>query len=318
MTQQHTVIQSEHLSDEAAAWLSEHCNLIRCAYDDARFAHVLSQAHGLVVRTYTHVDAALIACAGRLRVVGRAGAGLDNIDLEACRARNVEVVYTPDANTQAVVEYLFGLLAHVVRPRVRVSEVLELPAWRLVRSATVAQRQMSELTLGILGLGRVGKRVAQVAAALGFADVLYHDIVGISPGDRAGATPVAVADLFTSSDVVTVHVDGRPSNRGAVSSERIGTMKPEVVFVNTSRGFVVDNVALAAFLRSHPKATALVDVHEPEPFGADYPLLGLPNARLYPHLGASTRRADENMSWVVKDIMAVLEGRPPRHRASST
>ena len=89
-----------------------------------------------------------------------------------------------------------------------------------------------------------------------------------------------------------------------------------MVLINTSRGFVVDNMALAAFLGSHPQAIALLDVHDPEPFGADYPLLGLPNARLYPHMAASTALADRNMSWVVRDVAAVLEGRRPRHPAS--
>ncbi len=92
-------------------------------------------------------------------------------------------------------------------------------------------------------------------------------------------------------------------------------MNPEVVFVNTSRGFIVDSLALAAFLKGHPRALAILDVHEPEPFDATYPLLGLDNAWLTPHLAASTNRADLNMSWVVRDVAAVLEGKRPRYPA---
>jgi phosphoglycerate dehydrogenase-like enzyme len=126
---------------------------------------------------------------------------------------------------------------------------------------------------------------------------------------------VPVEQLFADCDVISLHVDGRPANRHFVGRALIGRMKPDAVFINTSRGFVVDSLALAGFLRAHPQALALLDVHEPEPFGADYPLANLPNARLYPHAAASTRRADEEMSWVVRDVAAVLGGRRPRHPA---
>jgi D-3-phosphoglycerate dehydrogenase len=315
MTQRHTVVQSEHLAAEAADWLRQRCELVRSPHDGEGFGAALAAADGLVVRTYTIVDEALLDRAPRLRVVGRAGAGLDNIDIAACRRHGVEVVYTPDANTQAVVEYLVGLLIDIVRPRVRVTSALDLANWRWLRQQTTGERQLSDLVLGILGLGRIGKRLAEVAASLGFARVLYHDIVEIPAAHRAGALPVAVEEVFAEGDVVSIHVDGRPGNRGFVGETLIGRMKPQVIFVNTSRGFVVDNVTLAAFLRQHTRAVALLDVHEPEPFESDYPLLGLPNARLYPHIGASTLRADLNMSWVVRDVLAVLEGRPPRHPA---
>ena len=316
MSREHTVLQSDHLAEEAAAWLNGQCRLVRCPHDEAGFADALVSADGLVVRTYTTVDETLLAGAPRLRVVGRCGAGLDNIDVSACRRRGIEVVYTPDANTQAVVEYVFALLADVLRPRPRLAAPLEPDRWRRIRGETVAQRQMSDLVLGILGLGRIGLRVARVAASLGFAGVRYHDIVEIPPAERAGAEPVSAEALFAESDVVSIHVDGRASNRGAVGAALLERLKPDAILVNTSRGFVVDNVALAAFLDAHPQATAVLDVHQPEPFGPDYPLLALANARLYPHLGASTKRADLNMSWgVVRDVVAVLEGRPPQHPA---
>lgn len=309
------VIQTEHLADEAAEWLGARCTLFACPWDDAGFTKALATAAGLVVRTYTRVDASLLDAAPQLRVVGRAGAGLDNIDVAACRARGIEVVYAPDANTQSVVEYVIGLLARVLRTPVAVTQALDRGRWTRLRGEVRLQKQMSDLTLGILGMGRIGGRLAEVASAIGFARVLFNDVVEIDADRCFGASPVTPQRLFAESDVISVHVDGRSSNRRFVGAELIGRMPPHVIFVNTSRGFVVDSLALAAFLREHPAATALLDVHDPEPFGDDYPLLGLSNALLYPHLGASTERADRNMSWVVKDVVAVLEGRAPRYPA---
>ena len=315
MSSAHTVIQTEHLAPEAAAWLAERCTLVRFGPDDPGFGAVLADAAALVVRTYTIVDAALLARAARLRVVGRAGAGLDNIDVEACRARGIEVVYTPQANTQAVVEFVIAQLASLLRPGVLINEPVALEAWKRLRARRPDRPQMSEMTLGLLGLGRIGRRLAQVAAAIGFERVLYHDLVQIAPRDRCGAAPVPAEQLFAEADVVSVHVDGRQANRRFVGEGLLQRMKPDVVLLNTSRGFVVDSQALASFLRDHPDSVALLDVHDPEPFDAVYPLLGLPNVRLFPHMAAATRRADLNMSWVVRDVAAVLAGDPPRFAA---
>lgn len=308
------VIQTEHLSHDAAAWLAERCQLIVGAPDSAGFETAIANAAGLVVRTYTIVDEKLLARAPNLRVVGRAGVGLDNIDVGACRSRHIEVVYTPDANTQAVVEYVLALLLDELRPRLALQSAVDLKAWNQLRQEIVGRRQIGELTLGILGMGRVGKRLAKIAAALG-CRVIYNDLIEIAVGERSGATPVDVRDLFALSDVVSVHIDGRSSNREFVNAALIETMKPHAIFINTSRGFVLDNAALAAWLNKNPGATALLDVHEPEPFPRDYSLLGLPNARLYPHLASRTEAAMNAMSWVVKDVVAVLEGRRPEFPA---
>jgi phosphoglycerate dehydrogenase-like enzyme len=240
---------------------------------------------------------------------------VDNIDVAACRARGVEVVYTPDANTQAVVEYVLSLLGPVLRRQISLAEAVDKGRWQQLRAELSSPRQMSELTLGILGLGRIGGRLAEVAAAIGFGRVLYNDLVEIPPARRHGAVSVPVESLFSEADIVSLHVDGRPSNRHFVGRRLIGYLKPGVTLVNTSRGFVVENQALAGFLRDNPEALALLDVHDPEPFDGTYPLLGLANARLSPHLAAATGRADLNMSWVVRDVAAVLDGDPPQHPA---
>ena len=308
------VVVTEHLADEAAEWLASRFEVLRAGASEPRFVEAARDIEALVVRTYTQVDAALLEKLPRLRVVGRAGVGIDNIDVAACRARGVQVVSTPDANTQAVVEYVVCLLADALRPRMFLDEAVSKSEWDLLREDVVGLWQMDELVLGILGLGRIGRRVAEVARAIGFT-VLYHDIAAIPEPFRHGVESVSLERLLVESDVLTVHIDGRPTNRGFLGSERIALLRPDAILINTSRGCVIDAAALAEWLRGNPAAAARLDVHEPEPFDASSPLLGLANAHLAPHLASRTMTAMENMSWVVRDVAAVLEGRSPRYPA---
>lgn len=302
------VVVSEELSSTALAWLRERADVVQCRFDaGAVFDEALSRAEALVVRTYTKVTAEFLSRAPRLAVVGRAGVGLDSIDVAACRARGVEVVYTPDANTTAVSEYVLALVLDEARPRTLVDNALAQAKWNALRTSMIAPRQLSEMTLGVLGLGRIGKRVARWARALDM-NVVYHDIAEIPEASRHGARSVSREELLASADVLTIHVDGRASNRGLVSGEWLARARQDVMLINTSRGFVVDVAALASFLRANPRARAVLDVHEPEPFDSNYPLLHIPNARLATHLAACTATAHENMSWVVRDVWRVLAG----------
>ena len=307
MTTRPVVVQTEHLSPPAAAWLAERADLVVAAPGSATFDSAAPDAEGLVVRTYTRVDDALLDRLPRLRVVGRAGVGLDNIDQDACARRGVAVCSTPDANTQAVVEYVLCLLCDTLRPRVLLDAPVDRARWDEVRAEIVGRRQMNELRLGILGLGRIGKRVAQVAGAIGF-EVEYCDLLEVPEALRHGAFPVSAEDLFRHADVVTIHVDGRASNRHLVGERLLSLLKPDAVLLNTSRGFVLDDHALARWLRANPAGQAILDVHDPEPFTAESPLLGLPNAHLAPHLASRTDAAMGAMSWVVKDVWAALRG----------
>jgi len=309
------VIQTEHLDPEAAAWLAERAELVVCPSEDRdRFLPLLARAEGMVIRTYTRVDSALLERAPRLRVVARAGVGLDNVDLDACRARAVTVVSTPDANTRAVVEFVFTLLFDALRARRYLQAPLDVRAWKEAREQLIAPRQLSTLTLGIVGLGRIGSEVARAGAALGMR-TLYHDVVEVPEFRRFGAVPVGFEQLLAEADIITLHVDSRPTNRHLIGGPQLGRCKPDVIFVNTSRGFVVDAAAMGEFLRSHPHALAILDVHDPEPFDASYPLLGLASARLTPHIAAATATAHRNMSWVVRDLWRVLNDEPPLHPA---
>lgn len=309
MSDRPLAIQTEHLDEVCAQWLAERCEVVRCSSDDPRFADLLARADALVIRTYTKVDDDLLRAAPRLKVVGRAGVGVDNVDLPACKARGVAVVNTPAANTRAVVEYVTALLFDAIRPRLYLASAIDVGPWKEARARLIAPRQAAGATLGILGLGKIGSQVARVGAALDMR-IIYHDLAAIPPERRSGAAPVSREELLAAADVLTLHVDGRRANRGLLAADAFARMKRDVVLINTSRGFVIDPAACARFMREHPEAQAMLDVHDPEPFPPGHPLLGLPNVRLSPHLAAATAQAHRNMSWVVRDVWRVLSGEP--------
>jgi phosphoglycerate dehydrogenase-like enzyme len=312
------VVVTEHLHADALGRLGEAAVVLRVDPDDPGALHAaLARADALVVRTYTTVDAGLLARAPRLRVVGRAGVGLDAIDVAACRARGVEVVHTPDANSLAVVGWVMAVLLPHLRPLPRVPATgADGPAWRALREAALVARSIDAMTVGVLGLGRVGTRVANAFSALG-ARVLAHDLRAIDVADAAacGATIVTAEQLHAESDVLTLHVDGREANRGLYDRTRLEALREDVVLLNASRGLVIDAAALAAFLDARPQATAILDVHDPEPVPPGHPLLGHPRAILTPHVASRTEAAQRAMSDVVDDVLAVLAGAPPRFPA---
>ena len=315
-TRDRTVLVTEGSDAAPLAWLREHARVVEAGVEDPRFSEHLAAADGMVVRTYTTVNDAMLDRAPRLRVVGRGGVGLENIDIAACRRRGVEVVYTPDANTIAVGDYVFGYLLQLIRPwapfRDRAYEPKE---FKRIRN-TVRGRQLNEMTIGILGMGRVGRRVGHIAAHGFGMRVLYNDVLDIRPESLPfPATFVDKPTLYRESDVLSLHVTMLPGNENLVGREQLAAMKPGAIVINTSRGEVLDAQALADAIRQKKLAGAALDVFHPEPPGPDFPLLGLDNVILTPHLAARTYTALESMSWVVRDIVAVLDGEPPRYPA---
>lgn len=308
------VIVTEPLASAPSKWLVNECEVIQAAPGHADFIAAAPRAQGLAIRTATRVDAQLLAQLPQLKVIARAGVGLDHIDLAACKARGIRVVHTPDANTQAVVQYVLALVFDAIRPRVFLTTPMNATQWEQARDELTAARQLNEMTFGILGLGRIGKRLAHTLQALG-CKVLFHDLLDIESAARHGAAPVTAQALFAQADILSIHIDGRDSNCNFVNAQLIDTLKPNATFINTSRGRVVDHHALARFLHANSAAQALLDVHDPEPFLADSPMLSLANAHLAPHLASRTDTAVRNMSWVVRDLVAVLNNSAPQFEA---
>ncbi len=308
------VLVAEGSDPRPMQWLKEHARVVEIAPTDPAFFEKLAGAEGLLVRTYTKVNAALLDRARKLKVVGRGGVGLENIDVAECRKHGVEVVYTPDANTLAVADFVFGYLLQLLRPWEFFRDAVYPPKeFKRIRD-TVRGRQLNELTIGILGMGRVGRRVGHIAAGGFGMRVIYNDLLRISDLDFP-ADAVEKPALYREADILSIHVDMRPGNENLVGREQIALLKPTAVVINTSRGEVLDAAALAEAMLGNRIFGAALDVFSPEPPAADFPLLGLDRVLLTPHLAARTTTAMENMSWVVRDVMAVLEGEPPKYPA---
>ena len=315
MDNQPTVIVTEGSDPTPLAWLRDHARVVEAAVGSPEFDAALPMAVGLLVRTYTRVNAELLARCPELKVVGRGGVGIENIDVKACRERGVEVVYTPDANTLAVGDFVIGYALQLLRPWAFFKDkVYDPKEFKRIRD-TQRGMQLNELTIGIVGMGRVGRRVGKIAANGFGMKVIYNDLVDVHGKLDFPAESVDIHTLFTNADIVTLHVDMKPGNENLIGSTLLSLMKPTAILINTSRGEVLDDHALADAIRHKKIAGAAIDVFDPEPPKSDYPLLGLDNVLLTPHMAARTRTAIENMSWVVRDVVEVLEGRPPKFPA---
>ena len=312
-----TVLVTEPLSDRALAALAERAEVRRVDVQSQGMEAVyeaVGEADGLVVRTYTQVDDALLDRAPRLKAVGRAGVAIDNIDVPACRARGVEVVHTPAANTLAVVDYTVRMLIELNRSFWPITPPISPEEFHRTRKQTCG-RFLSELTLGIVGCGRIGSRVGRAAATLGMT-VLYNDILDIEVDYPARA--VDKPTLYAESDLITIHVPLTERTTKFINAGSIARFKPGAQFINAARGQCVNYPDLAAAIRSGQVLAAAIDCHDPEPPPPDYPMFGLgENVILTPHVAARVPEAMERMSDVVYDILAVLDGKPPQYPAPS-
>jgi len=301
------IVVTEGLEKVPFAWLRENAQVAEVTWKEPEKLHAaLKEADGLIVRTYTRVTDALLAQGPKLRVVGRAGVGLDNIDQDACKARGIEVLSTPTANTRAVCEYVFNLIFTLARPVVNLKTPVGEAEFHAIRKV-VRGLELSGKTMGILGMGRIGRGVGKIAWAMEM-QVIYNDLVDVSKHIDFPSTSVTKSELYEKADILTVHVNHQPDNLNyhLVDGTVFSRMKPTAYLINTSRGEVVDAQDLATALKTNRLAGACVDVHDPEPPPPDYPLWGLPNLILAPHQAARTQGAMDRMSWVARDVVEFL------------
>jgi (S)-sulfolactate dehydrogenase len=272
--------------------------------DPAALSAALGQAQGWIVRNRTQVRGPLLAAAPRLRVVGRLGVGLDNIDLAACEARGVRVIPATGANAQAVAEYVVAVSLMLLRGAYHASA--EVAAGRWPRAALSEGREAGGKAMGIVGFGSIGRATAAKAAALGMR-ILGHD-PQVPAGDpawrEAGAEPLGLDALLAGSDVVSLHVPLVPATRGLLGAERLGRMKRGAILVNTARGGIVDEAALAAALREGRLGGAALDVFDTEPLAAGSPLAGAPRLILTPHIAGVTQESNERVSSLIASRVA--------------
>jgi (S)-sulfolactate dehydrogenase len=270
-------------------------------------AQEASAADALVVRNRTQVRGALLAGAAKLRVVGRLGVGLDNIDVAACEARGIAVIPATGANAQAVAEYVIGAAMLLLRGAYRATDEVAAGAWP--RAALSAGREIAGKTLGVVGFGDIGRRAARLARALGMR-AIAHDVA--VPAQAAlwrdeGVEPRDLDTLLAEADVVTLHVPLVPATRHLIDARRLAAMKRGAVLINTARGGVVDEAAVAAALASGRLGGAALDVFDAEPLPAGSPLAGAPNLLLTPHVAGLTQEANTRVSTMIAErVLAAL------------
>jgi len=247
----------------------------------------IPEAHALIVRSDTRVDAALLQHADRLRVVVRAGVGVDNIDLDACTARGVVVMNTPEANTISTAEHTIALMLALARHIPQADRSLREGRWD--RKSFVGT-QLAGKTLGIIGLGRIGRAVAERATALDMTVIAFDPF---APEHLARRIAIAsdLDQVLAEADILSLHAIVTDDTRRMINRETIARMKDGVLIINTARGALIHSDDLAEALRSGKVGGAALDVYDPEPPAPDHSLIGLANVIHTPHLGASTHEA---------------------------
>ncbi|MGI0150103.1 MAG: hydroxyacid dehydrogenase [Thermoplasmata archaeon] len=264
--------------------------------------------HALIVRSRTKVTKDVLSRGRQLKVVGRAGVGVDNIDVQEATARKIAVVNAPTASTVSVAELALGHMVSLLRHLTDADRSVKAGKWEKAR---FEGRELFGKTLGLLGSGRIGAEVAKRAQAFGMRVIAHDPYLPPATAEGLGIRLVDQGPLFREADVLSVHAALTPETRGLIGASQLAKMKREAILVNCARGEIVDEAALAEALRSGRIAGAAIDVFAKEP-PAGSPLLNAPNIVFTPHLGASTVEIRARAGAVVAEqVMKVLNGQRP-------
>ncbi|MEM0922833.1 MAG: phosphoglycerate dehydrogenase [Pseudomonadota bacterium] len=269
--------------------------------DPDRLKSVIGSYDGLAVRSATKATAEILAAADNLKVIGRAGIGVDNIDIAAASAKGVVVMNTPFGNSITTAEHAIAMMFAVARQIPEANASTHAGKWEKSRFMGV---EITGKTLGVIGCGNIGSVVASRAIGLKMKVIAYDPFLSADRAQELGVEKIeAVEDLLSRADFVTLHLPRTEKTADILNAERIAAMKPGARLVNCARGGLVDETALAAALTSGHLAGAAFDVFETEP-ATQNPLFGLPNVVVTPHLGAATSEAQENVALQVAEQMA--------------
>ena len=263
---------------------------------------LVKDAHAIVVRSETKVTAKVIAAAPKLRVVGRAGVGVDNVDIEAATQHGTVVMNTPGGNTITTAELTFTMILSLARKVPQAAATMIAGKWdrKLFQGVELAGK-----TLGVLGMGRIGTEVAKRAIAFGMRVIAYDPYLTEDRAKAIGAEFAASVDqIYLAADFITVHMPVTPETKNMLNAAAFSKMKPGVKIVNCARGEIISETDLIAALESGKVAGAALDVFAVEPLPADHPYRKQPNLILTPHLGASTEEAQEKCGIEVAEVIA--------------
>ncbi|NWG07244.1 MAG: hydroxyacid dehydrogenase [Chloroflexi bacterium] len=274
---------------------------------------VIPEYDALIVRGRTKVTASVIEAAARLKAIGRAGVGVDNIDLEAAKKRGIVVVNTPMSTTVAVAELTFGLMLSLARDIPRADGAMKQGKWL---KKELEGMELNGKTLGIIGMGRIGTQVGKYAAAFGMNVIAYNPQVTEDQIRERGAEPVSIQDLYAWSDYISLHLPYTVHTRDLIGPLAFSQMKDGVRIVSTARGGIIDEAALLDALNSGKVAGAALDVFAQEPHGLTE-LISHPRVIGTPHIGAQTAEAQSRAAVdIAVEILSALQNKPLRWKVN--
>lgn len=275
----------------------------------ADLLELISEYDALIVRSRTQVDAEVFSAAANLKVVGRAGVGVDNIDLAAANLHNVTVVNSPSATTQAVAEHVLALLFSLSRSIPAADGSMKSGLWHKNQFMGV---EVQGKVLGIIGMGNIGRAVAQKTKSLGMEVLGYDPLIPDEEIQRRGAKPESLQDVYAQSDFISIHVPLSAETRGMIDGESFGAMKRDTRLICTARGGIIDETALLSALESGQVAGAALDVFIKEPPGLSA-LVSHPRVIATPHIAAQTAEAQARAAVdIATEVLAALRGEPLR------
>ncbi len=283
----------------------------KLAADD--LLQIIGKYEALIVRGQTRVTADVLEAASQLKVIGRAGVGVDNIDLDAAKKHNVTVVNAPTSTTVAVAELAFGLLLAVARDIPRADAAMKQGQWI---KKDLEGFELNGKTLGIIGFGRIGMEVSRRAAAFGMNVIIYDPNVREHELEHGNAEPVSLQDLFAWSDFISLHLPLNVQTRDLLGPMAFSQMKDGVRIISTARGGIIDEAALLDALNSGKVAGVGLDVFEKEPPGLTE-LVSHPRVIATPHIGAQTVEAQSRAAEdIAAEVLSVLQGKSPRWKVA--
>jgi (S)-sulfolactate dehydrogenase len=296
------IVISEFMEKKAVADLQTHHDVVfdpTLVDDMPRLLQLAKTADALIVRNRTQVRGELLDALERCKVIGRLGVGLDNIDMSACEARGLQVIPATGANSLAVAEYVIGTAMMLLRGVYFSSELVASGQWP--RAALSSGREISGTCLGLIGFGGIGRLTARLAQGLGMAVVAYDPMV---PTDselwtKTSVESITLDQLIARADVISLHIPLTPSTANMLSSERVAQMKRGTIVINTSRGGIIDEGAVATALRQGQLGGAAFDVFDPEPLGTENVWKNCPNTILTPHVAGVTAESNVRVSTMI-------------------
>lgn len=284
---------------------------VKTGLSPSELAQIIGEYDALMLRSGTRVTAEVIDAGQKLRIIGRAGVGVDNVDVPAATRRGIVVVNSPEGNTIAAAEHTLAMMLSLSRHIPDANASTKSGVWD--RKSFVGT-EVYKKTLGVVGLGKIGSHVATVAKAMGMKLLAYDPFISAERAEQIGARLVELDILFQEADYITLHIPKTPETANLINAQTLAKMKPTARIINCARGGVIDEQALAAAIAAGTIGGAALDVYDQEPLQADSPLRALgKNLILTPHLGASTTEAQVNVAVdVAEQIRDVLLGLPAR------